>query len=169
MEYPLAILLPDPNPLQIYSLIFLLGSLSVSSLSDIRRLAAQTDFAEVWGAFAVFMFFADVYLGMSAELGLLAFLLKWSLIAAFTLLTSGNRLSICTMDIAAVIALLSALTPAYIIGALILALIVNEFLKPILKNYAQAGAYPFLPTVLIVNLLVLFIIVAGGIEPYIGV
>ena len=35
--------------LQTYGLVFLLGSLTVASLSDLRRLAAQKDFAEVWG------------------------------------------------------------------------------------------------------------------------
>jgi len=158
-----------PNPIHAYGLVFLLGSLTVSSLSDLRRMAAQADFAEVWAAYAVFMFTVDVYLGMTAQLQLLPFILKWLLILIFAAAATGTHLmQISTMDTAAEIALLSTLNPAYIILALLLTLLVNELIKPILSKYGEGGAYPFLPTILAVNLLILITILAGGIETHLG-
>jgi hypothetical protein len=169
MEY-IELIFPPANPIQNYALVFLLGSLTVSSLSDLRRLAAQADFAEIWGAFTAVMFAADVYTGLTGELNLLAFTLKWALILTAVVFTSTvHLLNISTMDVAALAALMSTLTPAYIILTLFLTVIVNELLHPILRNYGEAGAYPFLPTVLAVNLLLLLILLNGGIEPYLGI
>jgi len=165
MDYSQFLLAPD-TAVQTYSLVFLLGSLTVSSLSDLKRMAAQTDFAQVWAAFAVIMFAADSYFGLTGQMHLAAFLLKWALIAAFAVAASSAHLmSISTMDAAALIALLSCGGPAHIVVALTLTLLVNELLKPVLKGYGEAGAYPYLPTVLVVNVLILLIIMAGGLEP----
>jgi hypothetical protein len=153
--------------IQTEALVFLLGSLTVSSLSDLKRMAAQTDFAEVWAAFCAFMFIVDVYYGVTAELALAPFIIKWLLIVVFAAACTGTHaISISTMDVAALTALLSALGPADIVITLVLTLVVNELLRPILRNYGEAGAYPFLPTVLAVNLLMLLVIQAGGIEAY---
>ena len=59
---------PQPNPIQLHALVFLLGSLSVSALSDIRRLAAQADFSEVWIGFAAAMFAVDAIWGAAGSL-----------------------------------------------------------------------------------------------------
>jgi hypothetical protein len=164
------LLFPPANPLQTYALVFLLGSLTVSSLSDLRRMAAQTDFAEVWGAYVAVMFLMDIYLGMTSQMPLASFVIKWAIIAAFAAATTGARVvTISTMDVTAIAALLSTLTPAYIILALALLVVANEIMKPALRGYGEGGAYPFLPTVLAVNLLILLIILGGGIEAYIGV
>lgn len=158
-----------PNPIQSYALAFLLGSLTVSSLSDIRRLAAQVDFAEVWAGFTALMFLTDVYLGMTSQLAIAPFLLKWVLIVAAAGLTSTTHvLNISTMDVAALSALLSTLNPAYIILALFLTVFFNELLAPMLRKYGEAGAYPFLPTILAVNVFLLLILLTGGVEPYLG-
>ncbi|MFH0862774.1 MAG: hypothetical protein V1875_07090 [Candidatus Altiarchaeota archaeon] len=158
-------LFPAQNPIQFHALVFLLGSLSVSSLSDLRRMAAQADFAEVWGAFTAFMFLTDIYLGLTAQLGIAPFVIKWALIALFVAVNSGSGIfSISTMDVTAVAALLATLNPTYIILTLPLMVLVNEFLKPLLSKYGEGGAYPFLPTVFAVNMLLLLVILAGGLE-----
>ena len=46
---------------QLYGLVFLIGSLTVASLSDLRRMAAQKDFAEVWVVFTAAFFAYDFY------------------------------------------------------------------------------------------------------------
>jgi hypothetical protein len=161
------LLFPPANPLQTYSLVFLLGSLTVSSLSDLRRMAAQTDFAEVWAAYVAVMFLMDIYLGMTSQTPLASFVLKWALIAALAAATTGTRIvTISTMDVAAIAALLSTLTPAYILLAVVLLAVANEMMKPILRGYGEGGAYPFLPTIMAVNLLILLIVVGGGMEAY---
>ncbi len=164
MDYA-GLLFPEPNPLQAYCLVFLAGTLTVSSLSDLRRLAAQADFAEVWGAYAAAMFLADAYLGLSGQLGLLPFVMKWVLVAAATAASSkAGNLSL--MDSAALAALMSTLAPGYVILAALLTLIANELMKPLLASHGEGGAYPFLPTVLLVNAAMLAILASGGLEPY---
>ena len=80
---------------------------------------------------------------------------------------SIRGLSISAMDEAALIALYSTLTPGYIIAALPVTIIVNELLRPVLKNYGHAGAYPFLPVAFAVNLLAIFMVMSGGMESYV--
>ena len=168
MEYA-ELLFPPQNPLQNYALVFLAGSLTVSSLSDLKRMAAQADFAEVWAAFVAAMFLADLYSGLTGQTATAQFLAKWLLVAAYAVLVTATRFAaISTMDVAAEAALLSALGPAYILAALVLTFIVNELLQPVLRRYGEAGAYPFLPTVLAVNVIMLAVIGAGGFEPYLG-
>ena len=169
MDY-IQLLFPPANPLQTHALIFLLGSLTVSSLSDIRRLAAQTDFAEVWAAFTAIMFLTDIALGVTSQLNPYAFTLKWALILITAAHTSSTHLfNISTMDVAALTALLSTLNPAYILTALLLTTIINELIHPILRKYGEAGAYPFLPTLLTANLIIILIITFGGIETPLGI
>jgi len=161
------LLFPPTPPLQDFALIFLLGSLSVSSLSDLKRMAAQTDFAQVWIAFTILMFSQDLYLGLTSQLPFTAFLTKWILLVLTVTAASSPTISqISSMDVAAQTALYSTLTPAYILLAIILTILFNEILKPILRSYGDAGAYPYLPTVFTVNLLILAITQLGGIEPY---
>jgi hypothetical protein len=168
MEY-VEFLFPAQSPIQIHALVFLLGSLAVSSLSDLRRMAAQADFAEVWGAFTVLMFGVDLYLGLASQLHIVPFVIKWALIALFVVVTSSAHMfSISTMDVAAIAALLATLNPVYIIMTFPLMFAVNELLKPLLAKYGEAGAYPFLPTVFAVNLILLLILLAGGIESLTG-
>jgi hypothetical protein len=169
MDYTQLLFTP-PSPIQTHALIFLLGSLTVSSLSDLKRLAAQADFAEVWVAFTAVMLLTDIYMTTTSHLNPYAIILKWMLILLLTVTaTSTHQINISTMDVAALTALLSTLNPAYIILTLILTLIANELLQPILRKYGEAGAYPFLPTILTVNLIILLITQTGGIEPYIGI
>jgi hypothetical protein len=151
-----AILLPEISGAHTYALVFLLGSLTVSSLSDLKRMAAQTDFAEVWMAYAAIMFTHDIYLGVTEQLNIIAFTLKWTLILAYIIITANlHHMGLSTMDIAAMGALLSTLGGAYIIGTIIGTAILNELLQPLLKKYGEMGAYPFLPTVWTINLIVI--------------
>jgi hypothetical protein len=148
------ILLTPQLPHQTYALIFLLGSLSVASISDLRRMAAQKDFTEVWWAYTIIMFLIEAAYGINGEISHITFTLKWALMAlAALIITTQKTLPLATMDQAAIIALLSTLNPTYILAAIPATLLINELLKPILKKYGHAGAYPFLPTLFTVNLL----------------
>ncbi len=164
MPDPTNILLTTGNPaLQLYGLIFLLGSLTVSSLSDLRRLAAQKDFSEVWGAFTALLLLADILLAINDQSSLPPIAAKWILILITLIATTNARLfNISTMDVTAITALLSLLNPLEIIASLTLLAITAELLQPILKSFGKAGAYPFLPIVLAVNVVLLAYLLAGG-------
>ncbi len=158
MDYSQLLLQPN-SPIQYQALIFLLGSLTVASLSDIKRMAAQTDFTQVWAAFTAIMFLSDLISGITGATTLPPFILKWALIMVFTIIASSTRaINISLMDVAALTALISTLPPALILAALTTALIANALLHPLLQRHGQGGAYPFLPTILITNLLTLAII-----------
>ncbi|MFC2163340.1 hypothetical protein ACFLRF_06630 [Candidatus Altiarchaeota archaeon] len=149
--------------IQISGLLYLLGSLTVSSLSDLRRLAAQKDFSEVWGAFTILLLTLDMYLLLIGSIPGIALLLKWALILSFTVLTTtGKIFRISTMDVTAITALLALLNPAEILLAGLILLLANELLHPFLKKFGEAGAYPFLPVVFTVNLLLITYHLLGG-------
>ena len=168
MDY-LQLLFTTPNPLQTYALVFLLGSLTVSSLSDLKRMAAQADFAEVWAAYTAIMFISDAYLGATGQLNPITFTIKWAMILVAAAITTQTRIAdISTMDTAAQTALLATLNPAYIILTITLTILTNELLKPILQKYGEAGAYPYLPTILTVNLLILIITQTNTLETATG-
>lgn len=147
--------------LELYGLVFLLGSYTVSSLSDIRRMAAQRDFAEVWGVFTVAAFALEV-LGASEET-LAAIMIKWGMIIGFILLNSGRSplLKIALMDVLACTALFSMLPPAALAATAVAMIIINELLTPLLKSYGQGAAYPFLPVVWLTNLLIIIAVLGG--------
>lgn len=169
MDYTQILFAPTAE-IHVYGLVFLLGSLTVAGLSDLRRMAAQTDFAEVWAAFTALMFLTDTYLGLSAQLPLTVFGVKWALIAVYAAAASTLHLfDISTMDVSAVTALLSLQNPASILLAVFLLFIVNELLQPILRRYGEAGAYPYLPTVWTANLLILLLTLTGGINTLLGI
>ena len=149
-----------------YGLIFLLGSLTVASLSDLRRMAAQQDFAEVWAAFTGIMFLYDTYLATTSNLPLLIFAAKWLLILAIAVATTTKiHFGISLMDISAIAALLACVNPAHIIAALVMLLILGELMNPLLKNFGEAGAYPYLPIVLTTTLLIILLHITGLFPP----
>jgi len=133
-------------PFQLYGLVFLLGSLSVAALSDLRRMAAQRDFAEVWGVFTLAALAYDVYTLADVDPTMLA--LKWALIAGFVLITLKEQaLNIALMDAMAVVAVASLLAPLEVLGFYALVLVFRLLLAPILSVFGDAGAKPFLPVV----------------------
>ena len=66
-------------------LAFLLGSFSVATLSDLKYLAAQREFREVWLLFLLAVLLFDAYDLNGGRLAPAAFAVKWGLIALFSL------------------------------------------------------------------------------------
>lgn len=148
--------------MQLYGLVFLLGSLTVSALSDLRRMAAQRDFAEVWGAFTFISLVADIYL--LAESDPLTLVAKWALIAGFAYVTlKEHALNISLMDVMAVSAVASLLGPATIIGFFVVLLLLREFLSPILEKFGGGGVRPFLPVAFAATVMLISYGLYGGI------
>jgi len=140
--------------LQLYGLVFLLGSLAVAALSDLKRMAAQADFAEVWGVFTIASFAVDVYTLSQSDPTTLV--LKWGLIFVFFVVSLKDRgLNISLMDAAAVCAVASLLAPLEVAGFFVLVLVFKTMLSPILSKFGDAGAKPFLPVVFFSETIVL--------------
>ncbi len=58
---------------QLYGLIFLLGSFSVATLSDLKTMTAQREFMEVWILFILAFLAYDVYIGYTHGAGWLLY------------------------------------------------------------------------------------------------
>lgn len=131
---------------QVYGLFFLLGSLTVATLSDLRRLAAQSEFREVWALFALAMLGYDLYvLDGRPDLALGV---KWCLIVLLSVLSSehvGWIFRLASADVMACAAVASILSPL-LVALFWVALKVAWFLeRPFLPR--RGNAYPFLPIV----------------------
>ena len=148
--------LPYPaTGIQAYALVFLLGSYSVAALSDLRRMAAQSDFAEVWVAVSGFLFSVDVYLLLSGALPVESFIIKWVAILALSMVALLMRsASIAPMDVAAAAATAAALPPASAALYFVFIAVVGELLSPVLRRFGSDGAYPFLPAVFVSSAIV---------------
>ena len=73
--------------IQLYALLFLLGSLTVAALSDLRRMAAQKEFAEFWILFTGIILVYEIAV-VSGEYSLTnPFLVKWILIGVISALS----------------------------------------------------------------------------------
>jgi len=133
---------------QIYALFFLLGSLAVSSISDIKMTAAQKEFFQFWVLFTGIMFVVDLYPRITAGEELMMFSAKWVLIAVFCVLSSRKVkvvFGLAKMDVAAVAAVSSLFGFYTLIVFYILLKIVSVVERPLLS---RKDRYPFLPVVL---------------------
>jgi len=161
-EIILQLLFSEVTKIQFYGLIFLLGSFTVASLSDLRRMAAQKDFMEVWLLFTVIISLYDIYLVWNETLTPSGFFLKWILIVGFALASWKYvhfLFSLADMDIAAITSMASLLSPFYIIVFYLLLLILNHIMAPSLKKFGNGFLYPFLPVVFTSSVLILIIVI----------
>ena len=75
------------DPLQMYGLMFVLGSYSVATLSDLKRMSAQSEFVSVWAIIAIGLFVVDVYLVGTDQNPWDMFAVKSLLIVALSILS----------------------------------------------------------------------------------
>lgn len=157
---------------QVYGLFFILGTFAVATLSDIKKLAAQREFFEIWIGFVVIMFLYDIY--AKSNPNLLA--LKWILIVGFSALSAkeiGVIFSLEIADISAIAATAALLTPFYIIIYFIILWIANKILAPVLLKIfsgLKKNEYPFMPVVFTATIIVLLFGMSGvldGINNYV--
>lgn len=145
LNYWLQPALTDPRT---YGLFFLLGSFTVASLSDIRRMSAQREFSEVWLVAVVALLLLDAYLLRGPEFDRL--LVKWGLIAALCLFSYrplGLLFKLEWGDVAAIAAICALLSPLMVPIFFVILKVVNFVEMPILKGAGSQGAYPFMPVV----------------------
>jgi hypothetical protein len=150
--------------LQLYGLVFLLGSLTVAALSDIRRMAAQKDFAEVWVAFTLLFFLYDLY--HIDQLSPAVVALKWALIVFFVIGSvkyTQHWFVLSPMDIAAVCAVMSLLNAKHVVLYYFIVFVLKELMNPLLQQFGEAGAYPFLPVVLVSTVVIFVVLSYNGV------
>jgi hypothetical protein len=136
-------------------LAFLLGSFAVATWSDLKHLAAQREFLEVWllilfGALAL-----DVYETRRAE-AWGTFAVKWGLIALLSALSwrrVGLLFKLALGDVAALAVAACMLSPALIVILYGVAKLLALGLEPVLRR--GRPFWPFMPVVSLATLAVL--------------
>jgi len=139
---------------QLYGLIFLIGSFSVATLSDLRRMSAQVEFTEVWTIFILIFFVVDLVLWKNSNH--IDVFLKWMLILVFLLISDmriGFLFKMAKGDLLACASVLILLPFFLGILFLILLKLFDLMMRPILRHAGAKGAYPFMPVVFITTFL----------------
>jgi hypothetical protein len=137
-------------------LAFLLGSFAVATWSDLKYMAAQREFLEVWLFFLTVVLIYDgiqVHRG-GVPLGMIV--CKWLLVAVFSLLSLrevGVLFRLARGDVAAMAASASLLSPVLIVIFFLAAKGFALLLEPTLAR--GRSFYPFMPVVTLATLAVL--------------
>lgn len=133
---------------QIYGLFFLMGTLAVSAISDLKDMAAQKEFLQIWIVFTGIMFAVDFYPGILSLNFSGGNVAKWVLILVLSLLSYSDRgiiFKLCKMDVAAIAAVSSLYNPLLVLIFFPLLKLISLGAGPLLKS---GNRYPFLPVVL---------------------
>jgi hypothetical protein len=128
-------------------LAFLLGSFAVATWSDLKYMAAQREFLEVWLAFLALVLAHDLYRAHRGAPGA-APLLKWILIGVLSLLSLkevGVLFRLARGDVAALAAAACLLPPLLILVLYATAKTLALLLEPLLRR--GHTHYPFMPVV----------------------
>ncbi|MCK5252423.1 MAG: hypothetical protein KAQ96_05715, partial [Thermoplasmata archaeon] len=139
---------------------FLLGSFSVATLSDMKRMSAQSEFVSVWAIIAIGLFIIDVYLVGTDKLAGDIFGLKWILIIIFSLLSHervGVYFHLATGDVVAMMSAAAIMGPLGVVIFYILVKLVDWVTRPIWKSFGTETAYPFMPPIFLTTAIVLIL------------
>jgi hypothetical protein len=148
------------EPIQLYALSFLLGSFSVATLSDLKRMSAQSEFVSVWAIIAIGLFIIDVYLVGIDKLASDIFGLKWVLIVVFSLLSHervGVFFRLATGDVVAMMSAAAIMGPLGVVIFYVLVKVVDWVTRPIWKSFGTESAYPFMPPIFLSTAIVLVV------------
>lgn len=139
---------------RLYALFFLLGSFAVATVSDVKHLAAQREFLEVWAVFAFAVLALDLaQAGFEVEPW---FVVKWLLVAGFSLASwekTGPWLRLAIGDVAACAAAASLLPAGLVLGFYVILKLVSVPAAGILAR--GRSHYPFMPVVTVATVALL--------------
>ena len=154
---------------QIYAAVFIMGSFSVATLSDLKHMSAQSEFLEVWLIIVLAIGAYDGYRILKLDADYTPIALKWGIIFLFSMLSHeyvGVYAKVATGDMLACIAAASVLTAGmallFFIVLKIIDLITRPFISPL---FGSGSAYPFMSAVFVSSGITLGISVwmSGGI------
>jgi hypothetical protein len=131
-------------------LAFLLGSFAVATWSDLKYLAAQREFVEVWAFFALVVLAYDAVRAANGHAPAWLVTLKWALIAALSLASwrrTGWLFRLAAGDVAALAAAASLLPPGLVLALYVFAKLLSLPLGPVLAR--GRPHYPFMPVALL--------------------
>src|SRR6516164_9201314 len=122
---------------QQFGLAFLLGSFTVATWSDLKRLLAQREFVEIWLVFTLAMLGHDVWSVHVGGMPLERVGVKWGLIILASILSLrwvGVLFRLAPADVAALAAAASLLSPGLVILFYLAAKVIALGLGPLLAR-----------------------------------
>jgi hypothetical protein len=137
-------------------LAFLLGSFTVATLSDIKRLTAQREFLEVWVIFLLGVLAFEIYDVRVGKLDSSRVWVKWGLIAILSFLSFeriGVLFRLAKADVAALAAAASLLTPILVLIFYGLAKLIAWLMQR--TFWPNRTTWPFLPVVTLATVAVM--------------
>jgi len=143
-------------PMQQFGLAFLLGSFTVATWSDLKRLSAQREFVEIWLLFALAMLGYDAWRAQGGDESWQRVAVKWGLIGLASVLSLrpfGLLFRLAPADVAALAAAASLLTPGLVVLFYGLARVLAAVVGPLLAQ--GRSVWPFMPVVTLATLSVL--------------
>jgi hypothetical protein len=143
---------------QQFGLAFLLGSFTVATWSDLKRLSAQRQFVEIWLLFALAMLGYDAWRVHGGDVPLEPVGVKWGLIVLASILSLrwvGVLFRLAPADVAALAAAASLLSPVLVLLFYATARILAWLVGPVLSS--GRPVWPFMPVVTLATLAVLVI------------
>src|SRR4051794_6958469 len=135
-------------------LAFLLGSFAVATWSDLKYLAAQREFLEVWLFVIAVALGYDWWRAHQGEVQGGSVVAKWALIGLLSLASLrevGYLFRLAWGDVAALAAAAGLLPPVFIVILFVFAKAVSYVLAPVLCR--GRPVYPFMPVVSAATLL----------------
>ena len=140
---------------QLYGLSFVLGSFSVATLSDLKRMSAQSEFVSVWAIITIGLFIIDVYLVGMDNIEWQMFSAKWVIILALSVISHervGLYFKLATGDVVAIMSAAALMTPVAVVIYYVLVKIVDLATKRIWMSFGTESAYPFMPVISLATL-----------------
>ena len=141
---------------QQFGLAFLLGSFTVATLSDLKRLSAQREFLEVWLLLLLAVLAFDAWRAHDGQASVPVLFVKWGLILGLSVLSLkgvGVLFRLAPGDVAALATAAALLTPALVVLLYLAAKALALVLGPLLAR--GRPFYPFMPVVSLATLTVL--------------
>jgi hypothetical protein len=144
------------SPWQQLGLAFLLGSFAVATWSDLKYLAAQREFLEVWLFFLCVVLVHDLYQASRGNIDSTMTWLKWVLLGVLSVLSLrqvGVLFRLAHGDVAALAAAGALLPPVLVVVLFLVAKLLARLIGPTLAR--GRPHYPFMPVVSLATGLVL--------------
>lgn len=142
---------------QLLGLAFLLGSFTVATLSDLKRLSAQREFLEIWVVFTLGVLAYDAFVAWRDPAALWQVpAVKWGLIATLAVLSwqrVGGIFHLARADVWACAAAAALLSPLLVLAFWIVLKVVALGLRPLLQK--GRGPWPFMPVVTVATVVTL--------------
>ncbi len=151
------LLLVKISTIQVYLLWFLLGSFTVATLSDLKRMSAQREFLQIWILFVAAMFTTDLYYHGYLTYDLTYLLVKWGLIIIFLPVYFHYFRRIAWGDVFAKMSACSLLSPFLIIIFIILVRIIDATTRRLWQKWGNNRFYPFMPVIFFTTLFLIVI------------